>query len=94
MQKRRVHSSAFKFKVALEALRELETMSQLASRFEVSPAQISQWKKELKDSGPEVFGKKSRKSSRSDQAQLDNLYRKIGELEMQLDWLKKKGLTQ
>ena len=94
MQKRRRHSAEFKFKVALEALREQETMAQLSSKFEVSPQQISTWKKQLKSSGPEVFRSKKMDQSRYSQSQVDNLYRKIGELEMQLDWLKKKGLSK
>jgi len=92
MKRRRRHSSEFKFKVALEALRERETMAQLGSRFELAPAQISQWKKQLIDHGPEVFSIPTKKQVSKDSPSQDELYRKIGELEMRIEWLKKKGL--
>lgn len=94
MKKRRRHAPDFKFKVALSALREQETLSQLASRYEISPVQISQWKKQLLESGPLVFSKKRNKEQVQTQEQVDRLHRKIGELQMQLDWLKKSGLSQ
>lgn len=92
MNKRRKHSSSFKFKVAVDALRERETLAQLGSRYEVAPAQISQWKKQLMDQGPEVFSQNKKERVSKDVPSEADLYRKIGELEMQLDWLKKKGL--
>ena len=50
-QKRRVHSAAFKGKVALEALKELKPINALASQYEIQPNQISTWKKQLKERG-------------------------------------------
>lgn len=94
MKKRRKHSSEFKFKVALAALREQETLSQLASRYEVSPVQISQWKRKLLDSGVEVFSTSRKRSEQHEQELIDNLHRKVGELQMRLDWLKKRGLGE
>lgn len=94
MKKRRKHSSEFKFKIALAALREQETLSQLASRYEVSPAQISQWKRKLLDSGVAVFSTARKRSEQNEQELIDNLHRKVGELQMRLDWLKKRGLGE
>jgi len=94
MNKRRRHSSSFKFKVSLEALRERETLAQLGSRYEIAPAQISQWKKHLIDHGSEVFSTNKKERVSKDKPSEAELYRKIGELEMQLDWLKKKGLKE
>lgn len=94
MKNRRRHAPDFKFKVAVSALREQETLAQLASRYEISPVQISQWKKQLLESGPLVFSKKRNKDQVHNQSEVDNLHRKIGELQMQLDWLKKNGLSQ
>lgn len=94
MKKRRKHSSEFKFKVALAALCEHETLSQLASRYEVSPAQISQWKRKLLDSGVEVFSTSRKRSEQNEQDLIDSLHRKVGELQMRLDWLKKRGLGE
>jgi transposase-like protein len=94
MKKRKRHTAAFKFKVALEALSERESLSQLASRHGIAPTQISQWKKQLKEEGPEVFARRGKGPQRSDHDQeREALYRKIGELQMQLDWLQKKGFT-
>lgn len=94
MKKRRKHSSEFKFKVALAALREQETLSQLATRYEVSPVQISQWKRKLLDSGVEVFSVARKRSEQNEQELIDRLHRKVGELQMRLDWLKKRGLGE
>jgi len=94
MKKRRRHSSEFKFKVAVEALREHQTLSQLASRYELSPVQISQWKKQLLESGQEVFTRGRKQEHQADQELIDDLHRKVGELQMRLDWLKKRGLGE
>lgn len=94
MKKRRRHSAAFKFKVALEALREQQTLSQLASRYELSPVQISQWKKQLLESGEVVFTRGHKQKQSDEQQLIDDLHRKVGELQMQLDWLKKRGLSK
>ncbi|NRA51726.1 MAG: transposase [Phaeodactylibacter sp.] len=94
MKKRRRHSAEFKFKVAVEALREHQTLSQLASRYELSPVQISQWKKQLLESGQEVFTRGRKQEQHADQQLIDDLHRKVGELQMRLDWLKKRGLGE
>jgi transposase-like protein len=88
---RRQFSAEFKAKVALEALKEQETLNQLAARYEVLPVQVSHWKKQLLERLPAAF------HQRPDRAQVDwaekesELYRKIGQLEVELDWLKKKS---
>lgn len=83
---RRKFSGAFKAKVALEALRERETLSELSRRYEVHPNIISKWKREFLDKAPEVFEQSSDKDEPVD---LDKLYAKIGELEIEKDFLKK-----
>ncbi len=95
MAKRRKISSEFKFKVALSALKENKTLSELASEYGVAPAQISNWKQQLIKFGPSIFdrGKKSEKGT-NQQALIDSLYQKIGELHTNLDWLQKKGLDR
>lgn len=94
MKKRRRHSAEFKFKVAVEALREQQTLSQLASRYELSPVQISQWKKQLLESGQDIFTRSHKQKQNDEQQLVDDLHRKVGELQMQLDWLKKRGLGE
>ena len=91
--KRRTHSAEFKAKVALEALKEQETLNQIASRHGVMPVQVSQWKAQLAQSLPEAFarGKKAALREGDFEAERNQLYRKIGQLEVERDWLKKKS---
>ena len=88
--KRRRHSSEFKAKVVLAALREDKTQSQLAAEFGVHPLQISQWKKQLVNQLPELFGSRPTRSLLEQEELEKRLYEKIGRLETELDWLKKK----
>ena len=85
---RRKFTSEFKSKVAIEALKERYSLSELAERFELHPNQISQWKQEFLEKSKDVFDKKSSKS-KEDQVDLDTLYTKIGQLEVERDYLKK-----
>jgi transposase-like protein len=85
MEKRRHHrkfSSSFKAKVAIEALKERETLSELAARFEVHPNQISQWKQEFLENSSTVFDKPG-SSNKQKELDPDKLYSKIGKLEME-----------
>ena len=89
--KRRNHSAAFKAKVALAAIKGDKTIAQLASQYEVHPTQIAQWKKQLLESLPEIFSCRGQ-NDRQDQEQLTaQLYQQIGQLKVELDWLKKKS---
>lgn len=85
---RRKFTSEFKSKVAIEALKERYSLSELAERFELHPNQISQWKQEFLEKSKDIFDKKSSKS-KEDQVDLDTLYAKIGQLEVERDYLKK-----
>ena len=85
-QKRRKFSGAFKAKVAIEALKERETLAELSKRYELHPNMISKWKQEFLERAGEIFDKKSVADPEVD---LDKLYSKIGQLEMQNDFLKK-----
>jgi transposase len=82
-------SPAFKKKVALEALREDRTMAQLASQYGVHPIQVGQWKKELLEGAEQIFQRKNRRRQSEDVGR-DELERKIGQLTVELDFLKKK----
>jgi transposase len=86
--KRKRHTASFKAKVALEAAKEMKTLNELATQYGVHSTQISQWKSQLLEALPEVFG--SRNSSKIISRQLDGLYRQIGEVTVERDWLKKK----
>jgi transposase-like protein len=85
---RRKFTSEFKSKVAIEALKERYSLSELAERFELHPNQISQWKQEFLEKSKDVFDKKSSKP-KEEQVDLDKLYAKIGKLEVERDYLKK-----
>ena len=89
-QKRRQHHPELKAKVGLEALKGIEPIHAIAAKYQVHPVQVSQWKKEVAERLPEVFSRKSDPELAEAKAREDELYRKIGQLEMELDWLKKK----
>jgi len=90
MSKRRNRYSAeFKAKVALAALRNDETMAELATRFGVHPTMINAWKRALVESAAEVF-EKGHKSKKQNETQVDELYRQIGKLQVERDFLSRK----
>ena len=90
VKKRKVHSCGFKAKVALAALKELETVSQLAGRYGVHPSQIHQWKRHLQDGAEGLFGEVGRPRKASEEVSQVELFEQIGRLKMELEWVKKK----
>ena len=91
-QKRRTHSAEFKARVAVEAIRGLKTVSQIAADNQIHPVQVSQWKQQMLEASAEVFsrGRESQGSGGSEGADKERLERKVGQLSMEIDWLKKK----
>lgn len=83
--------AAFKAKVALEVVRGEKTTSQLASEYGVHPNQIGQWKKRLLEELPSLFSDRRKREEKEGVAETDELYRQIGQLKVELDWLKKKS---
>ena len=83
---RRKFTSGFKAMVAIEALKERESLAELSKRFEVHPTVISKWKQEFLEKSADVFDKKSEGESGVDP---EKLYAKIGQLEIENDFLKK-----
>lgn len=90
-KKRRQHSSGFKFKIALEAVKGVKTVSQIAAEHNVHPTQISTWKKQLLRQGSTLFTRPNDRQRREQQEQEAELYEQIGRLKMELEWLKKKA---
>ena len=90
MSQRKRRSAQFKFKVALEAAKEAETLNQLSGEYEVHPSQISEWKHHLLDEGPSLFGVTTLRQQQAQEALQAELYEQIGRLKMELEWLKKK----
>lgn len=94
-KQRRKISAAFKAKVALESLKEQQSLAELAKRFTVHPNQISAWKKQLLEHSPEIFSETGSAVGADQQELIDALYRKIGQHQIEIDWLKKKsGINQ
>ena len=90
-RKRKKYNQAFKFKVALEAVKELKTINEIASAHDVHPSQVRTWKKKLLTEGPTVFGQNAAKLLQEQEDRETELYEQIGRLKMELEWLKKKS---
>ena len=87
---RKRFSKEFRAQVALVALKGDKTMSELASEFDVHPTQISAWRKELKDRAMEVFGTPRDKAGVDKDQLIEELYKNLGQMKVENDWLKKK----
>ena len=90
MSKRKQHSPEFKAKVALEAVKGEETVSELASRFGVHPTMIHQWKRALLDGASGIFERGGRRKPEIGEEQVKELHAKIGELAVANDFLSRK----
>lgn len=89
-RRRRRFSAAEKAKIALEAIKGAHTISEIAQRFEVHPTQVNTWRRELIERVPTLFGEKQDGVAVQDQGRLiDELYKQIGQLMVERDWLKK-----
>jgi transposase-like protein len=88
---RKQYSPEFKARVALEALKEQETLAEVGSRFGVHPVVVGQWKKQVRDGVSQVFADRRRKPDQAAEELQAQLYQQIGQLKVELDWLKKKA---
>ena len=87
---RRQHSGELKAKVVLEALRGQRTLNELAAEYGVHPVQITQWKKVALEELPQLLSNRRGSKSKDEEALQAALYQQIGQLKVELDWLKKK----
>lgn len=90
--KRRRHDPEFKARVALEALKGIKTIQQIAKEFEIHPVQVSDWKKTMAEGAAHVFGTGAGKGAAEDfERERARLHAKIGQQAVELDWLTKKS---
>jgi len=88
--KHRKFSAEFKTKVAIEAVRGLKTLNEISSEYEIHPNQISKWKKQLLTQAPQIFKDRLGSDSDKEGKKVEKLYQEIGQLQVELNWLKKK----
>ena len=91
MAKRRRFKAEFKAQIALEAIQGQKTINELASKYEIHPNQITQWKRQLLESAKDIFSTGKTRKMRTEEAEKNNLYQEIGKLKVELDFLKKKS---
>ena len=89
MRTRRKFNSAFKAKVAIEALKDRESISELAKRYHLHPNQISNWKKEFLSKASIIFESESKSNTDKNDVEKEKLYQSIGQLKVENDFLKK-----
>ena len=88
---RKQYSAEFKARVALEALKGLKTVNELASTYGVHPTQMAHWQHRLQKERPEMFSARRAKREHDQEAFEAQLYQQIGQLKVALDWMKKKA---
>jgi len=88
---RKQYSAEFKARVALEALKGHKTMNELVGMYGVHPTQLTKWKHHLQSELPQIFSNRHEKHAQAQEALTAQLYQQIGQLKVELDWLKKKS---
>ncbi|MCG8549520.1 MAG: hypothetical protein MI799_03860 [Desulfobacterales bacterium] len=90
---RKNYTGKFKAKVVVDVIRENETLAELSSKYQVHRTMLNRWKKEAIEGLPTLFSSAKKKGQNDTQGLIDELYKKIGQLEVENDWLKKKVNT-
>ena len=85
------YTTAFKVKVALEAIKGQRTINEIATHYDIHPNQVTQWKKQAIESLPDVFSTRRERNAREEESVKAELFQQIGQLKVELDWLKKKA---
>ena len=88
---RKKYSAQFKAKVAIEAVKRDKTVNDIAGEYGVHPTQIQQWKKQLLEELPNIFSRKRVNKAKETEELTAQLYQQIGQLKVELDWVKKKS---
>jgi len=90
-RERKRYDGTLKAKVAVEAIKSQRTVNEIASSYGIHPHQVGQWKKQALEQLPEIFSNGRIRSQQADEVLRDRLYQEIGQLKVELDWLKKKS---
>ena len=90
-KKRQQHSCKLKATVALSAIKEEMTMAAISKKYKIHPTQIQRWKQQLLEALPDIFSNKANKAGLDKDKEIEELYKSIGQLKVELDWLKKKS---
>ena len=90
---RKRHTAEFKAKVALAAIIGAKTGNELVAEYGVHATQISSWKRQALAAIPQAFSSQVARAAQSNQAELDELHRQLGQVVAERDWLKKKSLS-
>ena len=90
-RKRRRFTAEFKARVVRAAMREDKTLAELAGEFDIHPNQIPEWKRQVLEAMPDVFGRRKAADAKAAEDQESRLYEQIGKLQVELEWMKKKG---
>ena len=88
---RKRYDATFRAKVALEAAKGERTLAELSGEYGVHANQIRKWRKQLLESLPDLFTDRRKKKDKDTEELISELYRQIGQLKVELDWLKKKS---
>jgi len=90
-QQRKTYTTEFKVKVVLEAFKGQRTINEISSHYGIHPNQVNQWKKQAVESLPAVFSSRRARVAEDEEVLKGQLYQQIGQLKVELDWLKKKA---
>jgi transposase-like protein len=89
-RQRKTYSAELKARIALEAIKGQMTVNQIATHYGVHPNQVAQWKQQAVRQMPELFSRPATRAAEDDEELKAQLYQQIGQLKVELDWLKKK----
>jgi transposase-like protein len=90
-QQRQSYGTDFKVKVVLEAIKGQRTINEISSHYGIHPTQVNLWKKQVIENLPDVFSTRRTRVAQEEEELKAQLYQQIGQLKVELDWVKKKA---